>query len=99
MRVTWVHPSWRDLVISELARDDGLRRRFLRHCRVDGAALALSSGGGSDGDRVRRLLTGDADWDARGDNLHRACSELAQDDAVRVLGVLGEAIDGVEEDA
>jgi hypothetical protein len=99
MRVTWVHPSWRDLVISELARDDELRRRFLRHCGVDGAALALSSGGGSDGDRVRPLLTEDADWDALGDNLHHACSELAAGDAVRLLGVLGEAIDGVEADA
>ena len=99
MRVTWVHPSWRDLVISELARDDELRRRFLRHCGVDGAALALSSGGGRDGERVRPLLTEDADWDALGDNLHHACSELAPNEAVRLLGVLGEAIDGVEADA
>ena len=99
MRVTWVHPSWRDLVISELARDDELRRRFLRHCGVDGAALALSSGGGEDGDRVRPLLTEDADWDALGDNLHHACADLAPADAVRLLGVLGEAIDGVEADA
>ncbi len=99
MRVTWVHPSWRDLVISELARDDDLRRRFLRHCGVDGAALALSSGGGSDGDRVRPLLTEDADWDALGDNLHHACADLGPADAVRLLGVLGEAIDGVEADA
>jgi hypothetical protein len=99
MRVTWVHPSWRDLVISELARDGELRRRFLRHCGVDGAALALSSGGGSDGDRVRPLLTEDADWDALGDNLHHACSELTPGDAVRLLEVLGEAIDGVEADA
>jgi hypothetical protein len=99
MRVTWVHPSWRDLVISELARDAALRRRFLHHCGVDGAALALSSGGGSDGDRVRPLLTEDADWDALGDNLHHACSELGPNDAVRLLAVLGEALDGVEADA
>jgi hypothetical protein len=99
MRVTWVHPSWRDLVISELARDSELRRRFLRHCGVDGAALALSSGGGSDGARVRPLLTEDADWDALGDNLHHACAELGHNDAVRLLAVLGEAVDGVEADA
>jgi hypothetical protein len=99
MRVTWVHPSWRDLVISELARDGELRRRFLRQCGVDGAALALSSGGGSEGDRVRPLLVEDADWDALGDNLHHSCGELEQADAVRLLAVLGEAIDGVEADA
>jgi hypothetical protein len=99
MWVTWVHPSWRDLVISELARDGELRRRFLRHCGVDGAALALCSGGGSDGDRVLPLLVEDADWDALGDNLHHACSELGPADAVRLLSVLSEAIDGVEADA
>jgi hypothetical protein len=99
MRVTWVHPSWRDLVISELVRDGELRRRFLRHCGVDGAALALSSGGGNDGDRVRPLLIEDADWDALGDNLHHACAELGPSDAVRLLSVLAEAVDGVEADA
>ena len=49
MRVDWVHPSWRDLVIDELADDPAARRRFLSRCGVDGAALALSGGGGADG--------------------------------------------------
>jgi hypothetical protein len=88
MRVTWVHPSWRDLVITELARDPALRRRFLKHCGVDGAALALSCGGGEKGERVRPLLCEDTDWDALGDGLHRLCDELDQRDAVRLLAVL-----------
>jgi hypothetical protein len=97
--VSWVHPSWRDLVISELARDGELRRRFLARCGVDGAALALSSGGGADGDRVRPLLVEDADWDALGDGLCRACEEIDHASAVRLLTVLGQAVDGVEADA
>jgi hypothetical protein len=88
MRVTWVHPSWRDLVISELAANPELRRRFLKHCGVDGAALALSRDGGSAGERVRPLMLEDADWDALGDGLHRLCDELDQDEAVRLLAVL-----------
>lgn len=99
MRVTWVHPSWRDLVIEELSRDGELRRRFLRNCGVDGAALALSSGGGIDGDRLRPLLTEDADWDALGDGLHHLVEDLDQPEAVRLLSVLGQAVDGVEADA
>jgi hypothetical protein len=88
MRVTWVHPSWRDLVIAELARDEDLRRRFLKHCGVDGAALALSREGGLDGTRRRPLLCEDTDWDALGDGLHRLCDELDQREAVRLLAVL-----------
>jgi hypothetical protein len=83
-----VHPSWRDLVITELARDPALRRRFLKRCGVDGAALALSSGGGAEGERVRPLLCEDTDWDALGDGLHRLCDELDPRDAVRLLAVL-----------
>ena len=47
--VTWVHPSWRDLVIDELAADPAARRSFLRHCSLDGLLLALSHAGGLDG--------------------------------------------------
>ncbi len=88
MRVDWVHPSWRDLVIEELAVDGELRRRFLGRCGIDGAALALSTAGGAEGERVRPLLRCDADWDALGDGLHRLCDELDQRDAVRLLAVL-----------
>src|SRR5207244_54097 len=48
--VTWVHPSWRDLVIEELAADAEARRGFLRACGIDGLLLALSAGGGVAGE-------------------------------------------------
>ena len=72
MRVDWVHPSWRDLVIESLAADPSERRRFLRRCGVDGAAIALSTEGGAAGERARPLLQQDADWDALGDGLYHA---------------------------
>jgi hypothetical protein len=88
MRVDWVHPSWRDVVIEALARDEAERRRFLAQCGVDGAALALSEAGGAAGERVRPLLRDDRDWDALGDGLHRLCPELSEAEAVRLLSVL-----------
>jgi hypothetical protein len=96
MRVDWVHPSWRDLVIESLANDPGARRRFLSHCGVDGAALALSGSGGSGGERERPLLRDDGDWDALSDGLHQRCAELDEAEAVRLLQVLAEAGEGPE---
>jgi hypothetical protein len=89
--VTWVHPSWRDLVIGALAADAAERRRFLARCGVDGAALALSTGGGAAGERERPLLGDDADWDALADGLHRLCADVEDADAVRLLSVLADA--------
>jgi hypothetical protein len=96
MRVDWVHPSWRDLVIESLAKDGVARRSFLRRCGVDGAALALSGGGGSEGKRERPLLRDDGDWDALGDGLYHRCAELDEAEAVRLLQVLADAGDGPE---
>ena len=99
MRVDWVHPSWRDLVIDELANDPSARCRFLSRCGVDGAAVALSGSGGSEGGRERPLLRSDADWDALGDGLHHRCAELDEAEAVRLLQVLADAGEGPEVDA
>ena len=76
MRVEWVHPSWRDLVIESLAADGEARRHFLPRCGVDGVAIALSWGGGASGERERPLLRCDADWDALGDGLYSPLPRL-----------------------
>ena len=91
MRVTWIHPSWRDLVIEQLAHDDGARRRFLRSCGIDGALLALSSAGGGGGERNLPLLHGDGDWDALTECLHRLVPELGSDDLAALLAALAAA--------
>jgi len=91
-----VHPSWRDVVIDSLARNEDERRGFLSRCGVDGAAVALSSEGGRAGERERPLLQGDADWDALGDGLHHRCAELDEAEAIRLLHVLAEAGEDAE---
>lgn len=62
-----MHPSWRDLVIEEVAADAAARQRFLHAAGIDGVLLALSTGGGAAGERVLPLVVSDADWDAIGD--------------------------------
>lgn len=58
----WVHPSWRDLVIEHLAHRPGSRERFLSRCGITGLELALSSAGGSEGERSQPLLQTPDDW-------------------------------------
>jgi hypothetical protein len=96
MRVDWVHPSWRDLVIESLAADPAERSRFVRRCGVDGAAIALSTEGGVAGERARPLLLDDADWDALGDGLYTLCADLDEAEAIRLLHVLADAGDDAE---
>ena len=55
-RVTWIHPSCRDLAIEELSRSRRLRRRFLEVCSIRGIELAMSIGGGATGARKFPLL-------------------------------------------
>ena len=89
--VTWVHPSWRDLVIDELAHDAAARRAFLHACGVHGAALALSTAGGAAGDRALPLLRDDGDWDALADRLAELVPELDAPETTLVLTALAEA--------
>ena len=76
MRVAWVHPTWRDLVIERLASDAALRRHFLGHCGPHGVVLALSTAGGAEGERPLPLIAGDEDWDALGDRIYALVPEL-----------------------
>lgn len=85
MRVAWVHPSWRDLVIEHLARDARAREHFLGRCSVHGALLALSIAGGPTGERRHPLLERDADWDALTDRLYTLVPQLAQRELVALL--------------
>jgi hypothetical protein len=89
--VTWVHPSWRDLVIREHSADAGARLRFLERCGLDGLLLALSTGGGAAGERRLPLLVADADWDLLGDRLAQMLPELGEPGVFRVLAAVSEA--------
>jgi hypothetical protein len=89
--VTWVHPSWRDLLVERLAADAQARRSFLAHCSVEGVVLALSTGGGATGGRTLPLLVDDADWDTVAARQHELLPELDDDGAARILRSLEEA--------
>jgi hypothetical protein len=89
--VTWVHPSWRDLVIEQLVEDAPRRQRFLRECSIDGLLLAVSIAGGASGELELPLLQEDADWDALSDRVAGAMSELEHPDLTRWFVALAEA--------
>lgn len=94
--VTWVHPSWRDLVIDELADDAAARRAFLHACGSHGAALALSTAGGATGERSLPLLRDDADWDATADRLVELVPGLEPPEVTVLLAALAEARSGAD---
>jgi hypothetical protein len=97
MRVTWVHPSWRDLVIEHLTSHDHARVRFLRDCSPHGAQLALSYAGGPGGDRALPLLKRDQDWDALADRAYELVSEVEPGELVALLDAIADAIRALAE--
>ncbi|MGN6870355.1 MAG: hypothetical protein ACTHMY_18350 [Solirubrobacteraceae bacterium] len=90
--IGWVHPSWRDLVIDELAEDGEARRRFLSACGIYGVLLALSRKGGASGERSLPLMMCDGDWDTLGDRVGELLPELEDHDLGRLLLCLGDAL-------
>lgn len=96
--VTWVHPSWRDLVIEQLADDAPRRQRFLRECSIEGLLLAVSTAGGASGERESPMLRDDADWDTLSDRLASVITELEQPDLTRWFFSLAEARADAEPD-
>jgi hypothetical protein len=97
--VTWVHPSWRDLVIEQLVEDDASRQDFLRSSSLEGILLAVSTAGGSAGERLLPLLRADCDWDALADRLAVVISEAGDPDLTRLFASLAEAATARGEDS
>ncbi len=91
--VTWVHPSWRDLVIDRLVRNPAGRGAFLDRCGLEGVLLALSVAGGPAGERNLPLLVEDADWDALLGHIEAVVAELGGADRVRLMRQLAAAVD------
>jgi hypothetical protein len=90
-----VHPTWRDLVIERLAGDADLRRRFLARCGPHGVVLALSTGGGAEGQRVLPLIADDGDWDALGDRIYALLPELDHAELAAVLRAILRVVQSV----
>lgn len=96
MRVTWVHPTWRDLVIERLSANRALRRHFLGRCGVHGIVLALSVAGGDAGQRQLPLVSSDEDWDLLGDRLYTLAPELEVTELSGLMTALAATIDALE---
>ncbi len=88
LKVDWVHPSWRDLVIDRLRHDQPARERFLERCTIEGVLLAISTAGGPTGSRTRALIIDDRDWDLVTDRVVRTLSKASDRDAIRLLDAL-----------
>lgn len=96
MRVQWVHPTWRDLVITQLAGDETARRQFLHRCGVYGIELALSTANDAADARRLPLIACDGDWDAVTDRLFELAAELEPTELLALLACLGQAIEALE---
>jgi hypothetical protein len=96
--VTWVHPSWRDLLVDAVAADRDERRLFLSRCTVEGVLLALSIGGGATGARAFPLLLEDADWDLVGDRVVELVRDLDEGGCFRLLAALAAAAEEAPDD-
>jgi conflict system STAND superfamily ATPase len=90
--IGWVHPSWRDLVIDELAENAEARGRFLSACGIYGVMLALSRKGGAIGERSLPLMICDGDWDTLGDRVGELVPQFEDRDLGRLLLALGEGL-------
>jgi hypothetical protein len=89
--IDWMHPSWRDLVIEELANDEAARQHFLKSCGAPGFLLALSVAGGATGNRAMPLLCSPKDWAALSHAMPRVLRSSA-DASGKVLASLHAAL-------
>jgi hypothetical protein len=60
--IDWIHPSYRDLVIEELAADNMLRQRVLTSITLSGLKVAVSDTSGPLGEQKYPLIVSASDW-------------------------------------
>jgi hypothetical protein len=89
--VDWIHPSCKDLVIEELARQPQLRDAFLRVMSLAGIKIAISSAGGAEGNRMFPFLTSIQSWGILQERCASVISTGSDDEITDLLRVLAEA--------
>lgn len=91
--VDWIHPSYRDLIIEELAADSSLRRMFLLRMGLEGIKLAIKDVLDQTGEKKLLLLQTEDSWHI----LQERCEELVRSgsnhEIVDLFRVLTNAID------
>ena len=75
----WIHPSYRDLVIDELAADPELRTQFLKRASLEGIKLAVSDTGGQEGLRRLPLMVSSESWNVLEERALTIVRECDQD--------------------
>ena len=96
-RISWVHPSYRDLVIDFVSKDRPMRLQYLRKGGLPAIALALSQEGGATGQRLFPLLPDAESWAV----LEEAAvsSILAEDARIEdILAIFNSALSGNSSD-
>ncbi len=96
--IDWTHPSYRDLVIDELARNARTREEFLTRMSLEGIKLAISDLGGATGERAFPLMVSRKNWSV----LESRCVSIVRDGSNRaiesLLDALRSAINHTEEE-
>ncbi len=92
-RADWIHPSYRDMVIDELAANYELRMQFFRRASLEGVKIAISDTGGQKGERQLPFMLSSESWDVlrerclaivSGQEKDRALLEVLSSAAARV---------------
>jgi hypothetical protein len=96
-RISWVHPSYRDLVIDFVSKDRPMRLQYLKKGGLPAIALALSQEGGATGQRLFPLLRDAESWMALEEAA--ASSILAEDAPIEdILAIFNSALSGNSSD-
>lgn len=86
--VDWIHPSYRDLVIDELATQEEMKSIFLTSASVIGISLALSEAGGLSGARVMPLLGSEQSWSLLNERCREISANFEQNDIGELMDIL-----------
>lgn len=96
--ISWMHPSYRDLIIDELALDDDLRTQFLKNMSVQGIKLTISDTGGQEGRRRLPLITDSKSWKLFRSRCVQISASLDSRDEENLLTALTAAIQSAHKD-
>jgi hypothetical protein len=92
--ISWIHPSYRDLVIEQLEANLQQRQHFLRHLSVDGLKLALTERG-YDG-KPRKFIETDEDWSIVCDRMLELASNPSET-STDLMDTLSESVDRIKQ--
>ena len=87
-----MHPSYRDLIIDELANSNPARVRFLQQMSISGIKLAISDTGGAIGERTLPLLKDNASWELFKTRCLEVASNASWYERFQLLTTLGDAV-------